>query len=70
MSQTHAVHHGEVQSPAPGEEQSPVPIYTMYEAAGKQLCRKGLGSSSGNRGEHEQSVRPCSKGAEQYPGLH
>jgi len=48
-SEPHEIQQGEVQSPAPGEEQLQAPVRAGGNLAGKQLCRKEPGGS----GQHQ-----------------
>ena len=41
------VQQGQVQGPAPGEEQPHVPVQAWSGAAGEQLCGEGPGSTGG-----------------------
>lgn len=58
---THQVQQGEVQSPAPGEEQPHVPGRAGGYAAGKQPGSKGPGGPCGQRVEYKPTVCPCCK---------
>lgn len=55
------VQQGEVQSPAPEEEQPQGPVYSGGHPAGKQLGRKRPGGPSGQQGEHKPAKGPCCK---------
>lgn len=51
---------GEVQSPAPRAEHPLSPVHAEGGTVGKQLYRKGPGSSGGHRADHEPAMCPCS----------
>jgi len=53
-------HEGEVQSPAPGQEQPQVPFYTDGHPDGKHPGRKGPGGPAGHQVEHKPAMGPCS----------
>lgn len=52
----HEVQQGEIQSPAPEEEQPHAPGCDWGLPAGKQLGQKGLGGPGGQQIEHDPAV--------------
>jgi len=57
------VQQGQVQGPAPGEEEPPAPVQARGGPAGEQLCREGLGCPVGWHINHEPAVCPgCQEG--------
>jgi len=60
----HEVQQGEVQSPAPGEEQPHAPVYDGDHSVEKQLCREGPGGPGGHQVDHEAAICPCGRGSQ------
>ena len=55
------------QSPAPGEEKPPAPIYAGGHTAGKQLGMKGPRGLGGHQIEPGPAVCPCTKEGKWHP---
>ena len=55
------VQQGEVQIPAPREEQAHAPVHAGGWLAGKQIGRKGPGGPGGHQVEHEPAMGPYGK---------
>ncbi|KAK4828642.1 hypothetical protein QYF61_000290 [Mycteria americana] len=55
------VQQGEVQNPAPAEEQSQAPMYAGGCPSRKQLCRKGPGGPGGHQVGYELAICLCCK---------
>jgi len=57
------VQQGQVQGPAPGDEQPHAPVEAWGGPAGEQLCGEGPGSAGGRQIDHEPAVCPgCQEG--------
>jgi len=52
------IQQGQVQDPAPGEEQPHAPVKACGRTAGEQLCREGSGCAGGRQAIHEPVVCP------------
>jgi len=53
------IQQGQVQGPAPGEEQPHAPVQAWGRPAGKQLYGEGPGSAGGRQADYEPAVCPC-----------
>jgi len=51
-------HKGQVQGPAPGEEQPHAPVQAQGNPAEEQLCGEGPGCAGGQQINHEPTVCP------------
>ena len=64
------VQQGQVQGPAPGEEQPDAPVEAWCGPAGEQLCGEGPGCPGERQVDHEPAVCPgCQKG-QWHSGMH
>ena len=63
----HEVQQGEVQSPAPGEEQLQAPVHAGESPAGKQLYKKRSAGPDGHQVDHEPAIYPCGQEGQWYP---
>ena len=64
------VQQGQMQGPAPGEEQPQAPVQARGRPAGEQLCGEGPGCPSGWQVDHESAVCPGYQEAQWDPGVH
>ena len=64
------VQQGQVQGPAPGEEQQHAPVQAGGGPAGEQLCGEGPGCPSGQQVDHEPAACPGCQESEWDPGVH
>lgn len=62
----HAIHHGEVQSPAPGKEHPQAPAH----AGGQWLEKSFAGQGLGHLVDHQPAVCPCGTPGVLCPVLH
>ena len=64
------VQQGQVQGPAPGQEQSHASVQAWGGPAGEQLCAEGPGCPGGRQVNHEPAVCPGCQESQWDPGLH
>jgi len=64
------VPQGQVQGPAPGEEQPHAPVQAWGGPAGEQLCGDRPGSAGGQQVDHEPAVCPGCQEGQWDPGVH
>jgi len=64
------VQQGQVQGPAPGEEQPQAPVEARGGPPGEQLCGKGPGCPGGRQVNHEPAVCPGCQEGQWHPGVH
>jgi len=64
------IQQGQVQDPAPGEEQPHAPVQTWGGPAGEQLYGEGPGSAGGRQADHEPAVCPGCQEGQWDPGVH
>jgi len=64
------VQQGQVQGPAPGEEQPHAPLEAWRGPAGVQLCREGPGCLGGRQVHHEPAVCPGCQEGQWHSGMH
>jgi len=64
------IQQGQVQGPAPGEEQRHAPVQAQGWPAGEQLCGEGPGSAGGRQVNHEPAVCPGYQEGQWDPGVH
>jgi len=64
------VQHGQMQSPAPGEEQPHASVQAWGGPGGVQLCGEGPGCPGGRQVNHEPAVCPGCQEGQWDPGMH
>ena len=64
------IQQGQVQGPAPGEEQPHAPVQAWGGPAGEQLCREGPGRPGRRQVNHEPVVCPGCQESQWDPGMH
>jgi len=64
------VQQGQMQGPAPGEEQPHAPVQAWAGRAGEQLCGEGPGSAGGRQVNHELAVCPGCQEGQWHSGVH
>ena len=64
------IQQGQVQGPAPGEEQPHAPVKAWGGPAGEQLCGQGPGCPSGRQVHNEPAVCPGCQEGQWDPGVH
>jgi len=64
------VQQGQVQGPAPGEEQPHASVHAQGSPAGEQLCGEGPGCPGGRQVDHEPAVCPGCQEGQWDPGMH
>ena len=64
------VQQGQVQGPAPGQEQPHAPVQAWGGPAGEQLCGEGPGSVGGRQVDHEPAVCSGCQESQWDPGVH
>jgi len=64
------VQQGQMQGPAPGEEQPHAAVQAWGGPAGMQLCGEGPGSAGGRQVDHEPAVCPGCQEGQWDPGVH
>ena len=61
---------GQVQGPAPGEEQPHAPAQAWGEPAGDEPCGEGPGCAGGWQVDYDPAVCPCGQEGQWDPGVH
>jgi len=64
------VQQGQMQGPAPGEEQPHASVQAWGGPAGEQLCGEGPGCPGGRQVKHEPAVCPGCQESQWDPGVH
>jgi len=68
--ETDEIQQGQVQGPAPGEEQPHASVQAWDRPAGVQPCGEGPGSAGGQQVAHEPAVCPGCQECQWDPGVH
>jgi len=64
------VQQGQVQDPAPGEEQPHALVQAWGGPVGEQLCGEGPGCPGGRQVDHEPAVCPGCQEGQWHSGVH